>query len=531
MKSDVYVGGISNTLVEKNLKRIQELLQKTEFVTHIGSWEWDIASDAMLWTDGLFQIVNRPPTLVAPSFAEQSGILSPEDFSALKLRVSRAVKDGLPFDIEVCFIRPDGAIRNCLYCGLAEKNEQGVVIRLFGSVRDITEQKRSEAQRIKLENQLQQTQKMDSVGRLAGGVAHDFNNMLTVILGCTNQLLEQVDASHTFYEDLNEIRQAANRSSELARRLLAFARKQAIDPRELALNETVAGMQQMIRQMIGENIKLNWQPSPGVWPVKMDASQLDQVVANLCINAHDAINGMGNISIETRNVSFDEDFCSQNVGFSPGDYVCLSLSDDGCGMNKETLAHIFEPFFTTKRLGEGTGLGLSMVYGIISQNKGFIKVYSEPGQGSTFSLYLPRFAPIKEAAPVPVIPVASVAGHGTVLLVEDEASVLKMTARMLEKLGYTVLIANNPENALALARQYSGNIDLLMTDVIMPGMNGLELSKAILPLFPRIKRLFMSGYTANILPDQGALNEGAYFIQKPFIRQDLSSRIIDIMDS
>jgi PAS domain S-box-containing protein len=398
-------------------------------------------------------------------------------------------------------------------------------------VYDISIRKRAEEENAKLAAQLQQTHKMEAVGRLAGGVAHDFNNMLNVILGYSEIALGRINATDPLHGNLEEIRKAAERSADLTRQLLSFARKQTIAPRVLDLNETVSGMLKLLQRLIGEDIHLKWQPEEGLWPVKVDPSQIDQILANLCINARDAIVGVGRITIETGNTTFDEEYCEVNGEFVPGEYVQLTVSDNGCGMNKETLSHLFEPFFTTKAPGKGTGLGLAMVYGIVRQNNGFIKLYSEPDHGTTFKIYLPRFAgkdvqARREGAARPAL-----RGHETILLVEDEPSILNLTTQMLEMSGYSILAASTPGEAIRMAREHAGEIHLLMTDVIMPEMNGRDLAKNLLSLYPDLKRLFMSGYTADVIAHQGVLDEGVYFIQKPFSIQSLTTKVREVLDS
>ncbi|MCG6537702.1 MAG: ATP-binding protein, partial [Syntrophales bacterium LBB04] len=272
----------------------------------------------------------------------------------------------------------------------AIQDEEGNLIGLIGIITDITERKRAEEEKAKLEAQLQQARKMESVGRLAGGVAHDFNNILGVILGHAEMALDQVDPAQPLHADLEEIRKAASRSANLTRQLLAFARKQTIMPKVLDLNETVEGMLKMLKRLIGENIHLNWQSGKNLWPIKADPSQIDQILANLCVNARDAIADVGRITIETRNIALDEEYCAAHADFVPGEYVMLSVSDDGCGMNQETLGNIFEPFFTSKDFGKGTGLGLATVYGAVKQNSGLVDVKRQLGQGTTFAIYLPR---------------------------------------------------------------------------------------------------------------------------------------------
>ena len=404
------------------------------------------------------------------------------------------------------------------------RDESGVIIGTLSSGEDITERERLQAQLI-------QAQKMESIGRLAGGVAHDFNNMLAVILGHAEVAMEMVDSSQPIHADLTDIRLAALRSADLTRQLLAFARKQAIAPRVLDINEAVAGILNMLRRLIGEDIDLVWLPGAEVSPIRMDPSQIDQILANLSVNARDAIDGVGKMTIETGQASFDETFCANHPGFIPGEYVMLEVTDTGCGMDKETLERLYEPFFTTKEVGKGTGLGLAMVYGIVKQNSGFISVYSEPDHGTSFKIYLPR----QEAKPERIIkrepgkPAAR--GHETILLVEDEPLTLALTTRVLESLGYTVLAASTPGEAIRLAHENTGEIPLLCTDVVMPEMSGLDLVKTLNPSYPNLKCLYMSGYAANVISRHGVLDEGVRFIQKPFLIADLAAKVREALDS
>ncbi|WP_462267390.1 PAS domain S-box protein [Desulfobacter sp.] len=390
-------------------------------------------------------------------------------------------------------------------------------------VRDITERKNLEAQ-------LMQAQKMESVGRLAGGVAHDYNNMLSIILGYTDFAFEKIDTNHPLFSDLEEIHTAAERSVDITRQLLAFSRKQTIEPTLLDLNESVEGMLKMLRRLIGEDIDIAWHPGEHLWPVFMDPSQLNQIIVNLCVNARDAIKNVGKITIETNTKSFDDEYCAEHVGFRPGDYIMVAVSDDGCGMDIDLQSHIFEPFFTTKEMGKGTGLGLATVYGIVKQNNGFINVYSELGQGTTFRIYIPRPEALlkKLEKKKPTRPYAG--GDETILMVEDDQAILKMTKMMLERFGYSVLSASKPEEAIEIANKYSGQIHLFITDVVMPEMNGRDLSKNILSIYPNLKTLFMSGYTANVIAHHGVLDEGVNFIQKPFSREQISVKVRESLD-
>jgi CheY-like chemotaxis protein len=366
---------------------------------------------------------------------------------------------------------------------------------------------------------------MESVGRLAGGVAHDFNNMLQAILGNTSLALMEVPMDSPVRECLQEIQKCAQRSADLTRQLLAFARKQTIAPRVLDLNDAVGGMLKMLQRLMGEDIDLVWRPGPEAGWVNMDPSQVDQILANLCVNARDAIGGGGKVTIETANENFDQLYLDSHPEARIGCFVRLTVSDTGCGMSADVRSHLFEPFFTTKGLGRGTGLGLATVYGIVQQNHGFIRVYSEPGQGTTFHIYLPCHAQ-RTAAPGSDS-VASEPGRGseTVLLVEDEPSILRVSQRVLENLGYRVLAARTPGEALELGRVHADTIQLLITDVIMPEMNGRELARNLLAINPNLKRLFMSGYTSDVIAHHGVLDVGVHFIQKPFSVKALAEKV------
>jgi PAS domain S-box-containing protein len=395
---------------------------------------------------------------------------------------------------------------------------------------DITERKQAEEERAKMEEQYRQAQKMEAIGQLAGGIAHDFNNMLNIILGYTQMALMKSGQSGTLNADLLEIMSAARRSADLVRQLLAFARKQTIAPKALDLNITVAGMLNMLRKLIGEDIDLLWAPSENLFPVKLDPAQIDQILANLAVNARDSIPGIGKITIETGNAEFDGSYCAQHPGYIPGHYAMLAVSDNGCGMDKCTLENIFEPFFTTKEIGKGTGMGLPTVYGIVKQNNGFINVYSEPGKGSTFRIYLPRFEGEKTEIDETRRHTEPLTGTETILLVEDDEALLKMSKIMLEELGYTVLTAGTPGDAVDLARGYAGNIQLAVTDVVMPEMSGRDLQKLFSALRPETKYLYMSGYTANVIAHRGILDEGVNFLQKPFTMNDLAYKVREALE-
>ena len=406
----------------------------------------------------------------------------------------------------------------------------GGMDRFVVVVRDITDRKKSSEERDELNAKLFQAQKMESVGQLAGGVAHDYNNMLSVIIGFTELAMDKVDRSDRVYADLNEILSAAKRSAEITRQLLAFARKQTIEPKVLDLNEIVESMLKMLRRLIGEDIDLAWHPENKLWPILIDPSQLEQILANLCVNARDAISGVGKVTIETDTVTFDEVHCTEHPGFVLGEFVLLAVSDDGCGMDRKILDSIFEPFFTTKGENEGTGLGLATVYGIVKQNNGFINVYSELGEGTTFKIYLPKHVGEPEKIRKDVITKIDTGRGELVLIVEDEPMIMKMCEMMLSRLGYTVLAASTPKEAVKLAEEYPGEIHLLLTDVVMPSINGRDLANQLSAIYPGIKILFMSGYTTKVIAHRGILEEGVQFIHKPFTMKDLGMKIREILD-
>lgn len=407
--------------------------------------------------------------------------------------------------------------------------ENGDLLFIEGMVQNITQQKKAEEEHERLKLQLIQSQKMESVGRLAGGIAHDFNNMLGIIMGYSELILKDLPEDDPNVDKIQEIRNAAERSADLTRQLLAFARKQAASPKVLNLNDTVSSMIKMLQRLLGEEIRLEWVPGYKVSSVKIDPGQIDQVLANLCINAKDAISGKGNITIETRNAVLDESFFANQLEGSPGNYVMISVSDDGCGMSPEVKDHVFEPFYTTKEKEKGTGLGLATVYGIVKQNNGSINVYSEQGRGTTIRIYLPVYA--GEPDLLRVVDAGVSMGKGeTVLLVEDEKLLLTLGEQMLLELGYSVITANSPLKAIEASDEHN-KIDLLITDVIMPEINGRELSEKLLERYPGLKCIFMSGYTADVIAHQGVLEEGIHFIQKPFTRKELADKIRDVLSS
>jgi CheY-like chemotaxis protein len=354
--------------------------------------------------------------------------------------------------------------------------------------------------------------------------------MLQVITSYVEMSLTKVEAGQPLHRYLMEVQRAAQRSAEITGQLLAFARKQTVSPKVLDANTAVAGTRKMIQRLIGEDIDLAWKPGHDLWMVKIDPTQFDQILTNLTVNARDAIDGVGKLMIETENVSFDETYCATHADVVAGEYILLAVSDDGRGMDRETMSHLFEPFFTTKGPGKGTGLGLATIYGIVKQNNGFIKVYSEPGQGTTFRVYLPRVEGTTGPGQLEVDAAAVRGGTETMLVVEDEEAILELALESLKQLGYTVLTASSPEEALRTSREQAGPIHLLITDVVMPQMNGRQLADLLRAERSELKCLFMSGYTADVIANRGVLQEGVSFIGKPFSLTTLANKVRETLD-
>ncbi|MBI5419354.1 MAG: response regulator [Deltaproteobacteria bacterium] len=401
-----------------------------------------------------------------------------------------------------------------------------------GEAMDRSEARRRQAEETlrRSEEQLRQAQKMEAVGRLAGGIAHDFNNLLTAIAGYSTLLLQGVvdDPSR---RNIQEIQRASDRAASLTRQLLAFSRRQILQPKVMDLNAVVGAMDDMLRRLIGEDIDLLTVLEPGVRKVKADPGQMEQVIMNLAVNARDAMPEGGKLTIETANVVIDESSVRGHVTMQAGSYVVLALSDTGSGMDPETISHIFEPFFTTKEVGKGTGLGLSTVYGIVKQSGGYIWVYSEPGRGTTFKIYLPQATEEAETAKPAEVRAGLLGGSETILLVEDEDSVRSLVREVLARNGYTVLAARNGEDALRACDGNAGAIHLMLCDVVMPGMSGVELARRIVPLRPEIKVLYMSGYTDTAIVRQGVLDPGTAFLEKPFAPDALARKVREVLDS
>jgi signal transduction histidine kinase/ActR/RegA family two-component response regulator len=401
-------------------------------------------------------------------------------------------------------------------------------------IRFLEERKQAERVLKRTEEQLRQSQKIEAVGRLAGGVAHDFNNLLSVILSCSHmvlQRLEPTDPTDPTRLDLNEIKRAAERAAELTRQLLAFSRQQVVEPRVLDINETLASIGAMIRRLVGEDIDLRVMPQAKLDRVKADPGQIEQVIMNLVVNARDAMPSGGTLTIETASTDLDETYAREHVGVSPGPHVMLAVSDTGTGMDKATQDRIFEPFFTTKEKGKGTGLGLPTVYGIVKQSGGSVCLYSQPGKGTTFKIYLPRTQEVDTPPVARPVETATLRGTETILLVEDEDQLRAVAQRILEKNGYRVLAAASAEEAKRQCANEKGPVHLLLTDVIMPAMSGRELADLLAPQRLEMKVLYMSGYTPDAIVQHGVLEPGLVLLQKPITPERLVRKVRMVLDA
>ncbi len=403
--------------------------------------------------------------------------------------------------------------------------------RLVSSVRRALRETEERAARKLLEDQLRQSQKMEAIGQLTGGIAHDFNNLLTVINGYSELSLQALSTGDPLYDNLEQIKEAGSRAAALTRQLLAFSRKQVLEPKVLDLNAIVTNLDKLLQRVIGEDIDLVPLLKPGLGRVKADPGQIEQVIMNLAVNARDAMPEGGKLTIETANVELDEHLVKRHMAMKPGPYVMLAISDTGCGMDAEIQKRIFEPFFTTKESGKGTGLGLATSYGIVKQSGGSIWVYSEVGKGTTFKIYLPRVTETAESIFPGALPSSSLAGSETILLVEDSEPLRKLVHAILAKCGYAMLVASTRDEALQICRQYSGSIHLMLTDVVLPGMTIRELADRLVAIRPDMKVLHMSGYTDETIVRHGVLEAGVAYLQKPFTGQTLLRKVREVLDA
>ncbi len=448
--------------------------------------------------------------------------IHPDDKITVKAAADEARNSGVGSRVEYRIRHKSGEWRVLESTASAVRNSAGVVEKLIIVNRDITERRH-------LEQQLLLSQRLEAVGKLSGGIAHDFNNILGVIIGYSEAMQQKMAPDDPMLEAVNEIEKAGQRAAALTQQLLAFSRKQVLEPKILDLNSIVADVEKMLRRLIGEDIDLKIAPSPSLGKVKADRGQIEQVILNLAVNARDAMPRGGQLKIETANVDIDETAARRLRYVVPGRYVMLQVSDTGTGMTAEVQAHIFEPFYTTKEQGKGTGLGLATVYGVIKQSGGYILLDSEVGKGARFDVYLPLAEGVEEVAPPMESPIERVQGPTTILLVEDEASLRKLTGNTLKEGGYKVFEAEDAFEAMELAKEFDGVIDLLLTDVVMPGLSGRELAEKLCPERPGMRVLYISGYTDGAIATHGVLESGITILRKPFTRAQLLRNVEEIL--
>jgi PAS domain S-box-containing protein len=511
---------------EESLRQSEEKYRKLVEISPIALWINKDGKIIYINPAGMKILgANHPDQIIGKPALD---FIHPDYHPIVKERVAQLVEQGniVPL-LEEKYVRLDGSIVDVEVVAAPYTMAGGRAMQVL--FQDITERKRAEEEKEKLQDQLLQAQKMDAIGQLAGGIAHDFNNMIGVILGYAMLIEKQLDPSNPLHPKVKAIITAAERSANLTKQLLGFARKQIANPLILNLNDELSTLQKMLNRLIGEDIDLRILPGKDLWNTRIDPVQIDQILTNLATNARDAIENVGVITIETSNVAFDPSFSGKNPEIVPGEYVMLVFSDTGKGMNRAIQEHIFEPFYTTKPKGQGTGLGLATVFGIVKQNNGYINVYSEPEKGTTVKIYLPRHYGEAET-PLTTQEELSLVGIETVLVVEDEEQLLRLTISSLKTYGYTVLEAKSPREAISLCQQTDQKIDLLITDVIMPEMNGKELKEQLDIIKPGMKTIFMSGYTANIVANRGILEEGLQFLQKPFTPVTLAKKVRDVLN-
>ena len=515
---------------EIELREQRAMLRIAGQIARIGGWHLDAVTGSVTWSDETRALHADAGN---PDIHDASAIqfFLPAYRQTLIDAIHRCRDDGLSFDIEAEVMKPAHGAGWWRVLGVAEQDHSGAVTGVQGALQDITQQKTGEARHQKLEEQLLQAQKMEAIGSLAGGIAHDFNNLLSVILSYSELIITDLPAGNAAVDDLKEIIKAGERASKLTRQLLAFSRKQILQPVVLEFNPVVVGVQKMLVRLLGEDLKLTLLLDADTGKVFADEGQLEQVILNLVVNARDAMPDGGSVTIETASIDLDEEYAAGHAGVVAGPHVMLAVTDTGIGMDKATQARIFEPFFTTKDKSKGTGLGLSTVYGIVQQSGGHIWVYSEPGQGTTFKLYLPRtdrrVSPQVEAPPTPI----SLRGNETILLVEDEEQVRTVMCSVLRAHGYNVLEAQNGGEAFLLCEQFTATIHLLVTDVVMPRMSGRQLAERLRPLRPLMPVLYVSGYTENTIVHHGILDAGIEFLAKPIMPGPLLTRVRLVLDS
>lgn len=507
------------------LAQSEERLRRALDAARMGTWTWSVEDDTLTWDDNLRRLYGLGPGDRVSSYDDFLERVHPQDRNLVRESVRRVLADGGDLDYEFRAVLPDGRVRWIADQGEVRRDQQGRAVSLTGVCTDVTERRVAE-------ERLRQAHRMESVGRLAGGVAHEANNQMSVVLGATHFILNRHDVPEAVKADAELIQKAAERTAAVTAQLLAFSRRQILKLEILSLNALITGWEPVLRRIMGADCGVLLRLRPDLGPVRADPGQLEQVLLNLALNARDAMPRGGRITIETLEFDLTEGYARLRPGIAvrPGRYVVLAVSDTGHGMDKETINHIFEPFFTTKGIGQGTGLGLSTVYGIVKQSDGYIWVYSEPGQGTTFKIYLPLVAGPIAAAARPTAPVRAESGE-RILVVEDDEPVRYVIKRTLEDAGYVVLDAATPRQALELVARASDRISLMLTDVVMPGKNGRELADEARKLIPGLPVLFTSGYTDGEIERRGLLRPGAAFIQKPLTPALLLRAVRELLEA
>lgn len=518
---------------EGALRKSEEVLNSSQRLAKVGGWEWDLDQRSATLTKEARRILGLSPDLVLDFEACMARVIDgfeTEAQESVREAFDRCCGQGTPFDLEAPFRNASGESLWVRITSEAVLDAHGDVVKILGNIMDVTERRVAAQERRKIEEQLRQSQKLEAIGKLAGGVAHDFNNLLTVILGYSQLAVRRVPKEDVLGKQLAEVVNAAQRAAVLTRQLLVFSRNQVLELKPVHLNRVVTDLEEMLRRIIGEDVELELILAPDLGMTQADASQLEQVLMNLVVNARDAMPGGGKLTIETANADFDEETVSQQVDVRPGPYVLLSVSDSGCGMDQGTRSHIFEPFFTTKERGKGTGLGLATVYGIVSQCRGHIWVDSEPGRGTTFKIGLPRETSTVSLPPASATSSDVSKGTETLLLVEDDESVRELAKEILQSVGYAVLVAATAEEGMRISKEHEGKIHLLVTDVIMPGMSGDAMAERLRADRPEMKVLFMSGYFDGAIAPGGILGSGMRFLGKPITIESLTQKVRETID-
>ncbi len=516
---------------EAALLEAQQQLQQAVSAGNVGLWDWDLRANRVSYSAEWKQQIGYEAHEISDDFNEWQDRVHPDDLERCLQTVQAFIANPWPnYQLEFRFRHKDGSYRTILATASLLFDETGRPSRMVGAHLDITSLKQLETEKEALAAQFYQTQKMESIGRLAGGIAHDFNNLLVPILGYAEIGMMSLPAESALYGHFSQIKAAGDRAANLTRQILAFSRQQILEMTIVNLNEVVLGFQKMLNRLIRENIELKTQLAPKLKPIKADAGQIEQVLLNLAINAQDAMPDGGQLTIETSNVVLDENYAAQHADTRPGQHVLLTVSDTGHGMDTATRQRIFEPFFTTKERGKGTGLGLSTVFGIVKQHGGNIWVYSEPGLGTTFKVYWPVAEAAVAADIKPQPDIVLLGGTETVLVVEDETSVRQLVGETLLAQGYHVLLADEPEKGLSLAATHDGPIHLLLSDVVLPKMNGPELYRRLVSVRPDLKVLYVSGYTDDTLEFFHVMDEGTAFLQKPFAIRSLLHKVRTVLE-